>query len=89
LDLANHSGEYKEYYLLEHNDKQATNHDEHTARRTVLATLLYACFLLGLFFEPEDGIDIFLPKFFKDRNIYFSNKPLSQTMNKYDHLHSY
>jgi hypothetical protein len=34
--------------------------EEHVASRALLATCFHAGFLLGLFFDPEDGGDMFL-----------------------------
>jgi hypothetical protein len=50
----------EEFYLLRYNAVQLKVNqrlEEHFASR-LLATYFHSCFLLGLFFNPEDGCDV-------------------------------
>jgi hypothetical protein len=63
-----HSGGYESYYLLGYNavssveskPKFRRNISPPPSGSTLLATCFQAGFLLGLFFDPEDGDDMFL-----------------------------
>jgi hypothetical protein len=106
LDLRHSAVTVKSSIFLDITPSQERNQQETRSKQSCACCLVHANFLLGFFFDPEDGIDIFLQKsrltfiglygvifqkmeIFNDENIYLSNKPLSQTINKYDHLHSY